>query len=177
LQAGDELQANMKWGAPMVHDLVFSAHVRTEGGVAMATAAQMQELQNQADYFRTNRTNKNKATRPLPTVRVQKYLIDYRVLDPQLKGQEIGSGRQASLEFTAAAFDADGNMLNGMVNDAVGQASTEPGANKSGLFLVRQSLEVPVSAVAIRVGVRDRSSDRMGTLEVPLPLAAVAAAP
>ncbi len=173
LQAGDDLQANMKWGAPMVHDLVFSAHVRTEGGVAMATAGQMQELQNQADYFRTN--HKNKAMKPLPPVRVQNYVIDYRVLDPQLRGQETGSGKQASLEFTVAAFDADGNMLNGMVNDAVGQASTEAGANKSGLFLVRQSLEVPVSAVAIRVGVRDRSSDRMGTLEVPLPLAAVAA--
>jgi len=173
LQAGDELQANMKWGAPMVHDLVFSAHVRTEGGVAMATAGQMQELQNQADYFRTNR--KNKVAKPLPAVRVQNYVIDYRVLDPQLRGQETGNGKQATLEFTVAAFDADGNMLNGMVNDAVGQASTEAGANKSGLFLVRQSLEVPVNAVAIRVGVRDRSSDRIGTLEVPLPLATAVA--
>jgi hypothetical protein len=31
-------------------------------------------------------------------------------------------------------------------------------------------LAVPVGAVSIRVGVRDRNSDRLGTLEVPLPL-------
>jgi hypothetical protein len=39
------------------------------------------------------------------------------------------------------------------------------------LFRARQSLVVPVSAKTIRVGVRDRTNDRMGTLEVQLPLA------
>jgi hypothetical protein len=50
------------------------------------------------------------------------------------------------------------------------ESSSESGENKSGLFRVHQTLVVPVSAVSIRVGVRDRASDRMGTLEVPLPL-------
>ncbi len=40
LQAGDVLQANIKPGAPMLHDLVFSAYLHKEGGVATATPAQ-----------------------------------------------------------------------------------------------------------------------------------------
>ena len=73
------------------------------------------------------------------------------------------------LEFAVAAFDRDGRLLNGVVNDAMPE-STQGGENKAGLYRVHQSLVVPVTAVSIRVGVRDRASDRMGTLEVPFPL-------
>jgi len=169
VQAGDVLQANMKLGAPMVHDLVFSAHVRTEGGAAMATPAQMEQLEEEAAYYRTHR--RNKPQKPLPPLKIQTYVIDYRVLDPQLKGQATRSSRQATLEFAVAAFDNDGKVLNGTVSDAVADPSTESNGNKTGLYRVRLSLAVPVTAVSIRAGVRDRLSDRLGTLEVPLPLA------
>jgi VWFA-related protein len=169
LQAGDVLQANMKLGAPMVHDLIFSAHLRTHGGAALATPVQMAQLEEQAAYFRTHRHNK--PDKPLPPVKVQTYSIDYRVLDPQLKGQATQSGSQPTLEFAVAAFDNDGKVLNGTVSDGVAEPSTQPGENKAGLYRVHQLLAVPVKAVSIRVGVRDRSSDRIGTLEVPLPLA------
>lgn len=169
LQAGDVLQANMKLGAPMLHDLVFSAHVRTDGGVVMATAAQMEQLQEQAAFFRTHR--RNKPVKPLPPVRIQTYTIDYRVLDPQFKAQAERSGKQPTLEFAVAAFDNAGRVLNGVVNDGVQEASTQASENKAGLFRVRQSLVVPIDAKSIRVGVRDRTNDRMGTLETALPLA------
>jgi VWFA-related protein len=168
LQAGDVLQANMKLGAPMLHDLVFSAHVRTEGGVVVATPAQMEQLQEEAAFYRTHR--RNKPAKPLPPARIQTYTIDYRVLDPQFKMQAERSGKQPTLEFTVAAFDDDGKVLNGIVNDGAPEESTEPSENKAGLFRVRQTLVVPLSAKSIRVGVRDRANDRMGTLEVPLPL-------
>lgn len=167
LQAGDVLQANMKQGAPMVHDLIFSAHVRTEGAAAMATSEQMIQLQMQADFFLTHK--RNKPVKPLSPTRVQKYTIDYRVLDPQFKRAQL-SGRPATLEFAVAAFDNEGKALNGVVNDAVPETSAPDGENKAGLYRVHQSLVVPVNAVSIRVGVRDRLSDRMGTLEIPLPL-------
>ena len=168
LQAGDVLQANMKLGAPMLHDLVFSAHVRTEGGVVVATPAQMEQLQKEAAFYRTHR--RNKPAKPLPPAKIQTYTIDYRVLDPQFKMQAERSGKQPTLEFTVAAFDDDGKVLNGIVNDGAPEESTEPSENKAGLFRVRQTLVVPLSAKSIRVGVRDRMNDRMGTLEVPLPL-------
>jgi len=168
LQAGDVLQANIRPGAPMLHDLVFSAHVRTDGAAAMATPAQMDQLQQQGAYFRPR---KNKPVKPLPPVKVQTYLVDYRVLDPRLKAQATQSGKPATLEFAIAAFDRDGKVQNGVVNDAVLDASTQAADNKAGVYRVRQSLIVPASAISIRVGVRDRASDRMGTLEVQLPLA------
>ena len=167
VQAGDVLQANMKMGAPMLHDLVFSAHLRTDGGAAMATADQMAQLQEEAEFFLTHR--RNKPSKPLPPTRVQKYTIDYRVLDPQVKAQEH-SGRQPTLEFAVAAFDTAGRIVNGVVNDGVVETSPQTSESKDAVFRVRQTLVVPVSAVSIRVGVRDRLSDRMGTLEVPLPL-------
>jgi VWFA-related protein len=167
LEAGDVLQANTRPGAPMLHDLIFSAHVRTSG-VGLATPAQMVQLQEQAAFFRTQR--KNKPLRPLPPVKIQTYIIDYGVLDPQFRLQAARTGDQPTLEFVVAAFDEDGKTLNGIVNDAVPESST-PSENKSGLFRARQSLVVPVSAKTIRVGVRDRTNDRMGTLEVQLPLA------
>jgi VWFA-related protein len=167
VQAGDVLQANIKPGAPMLHDLVFSAHVHTSG-VGVATPAQMAQLQEQAAFFQTQR--KNKPLRPVPPVKVQSYAIDYRVLDPEFKAQAGRTGQQPTLEFAVAAFDDDGKVLNGIVNDGVPETSTVPSENKAGLYRVHQSLLVPVNAKSLRVGVRDRLNDRMGTLEVDLPL-------
>ncbi|MGH9496044.1 MAG: hypothetical protein ACRD3B_13680, partial [Candidatus Sulfotelmatobacter sp.] len=169
LQAGDVLQGNMRPGAPMIHDLIFSAHLRADGNAALASPLQMIEIEVQADRYRKHHANK--PAKPTAPVKVQKYAVDYRVLDPQLKAEAVRSGRPAALEFAVAAFDRDGKTLNGTVNDAMPESSTEQAPeNKPGLYRVHQELAVPVSAVSIRVGVRDRLSDRMGTLEVPLPL-------
>jgi hypothetical protein len=129
----------------------------------------MAQLEEEAAFFRTHR--RNKLEKPLPPVKIQSYSIDYRVLDPQLKAQAMRNDTQPALEFAVAAFDDDGKVLNGTVSDGVAETSTSPGDNKAGLYRVHQLLAVPVKAVSIRVGVRDRMSDRMGTLEVQLPLA------
>jgi VWFA-related protein len=169
LEAGDVLQANMRLGAPMVHDLIFSAHVQTDAPAAMATPEQMAQLQTEAEFFMTHR--KNKPPKPLPPTRVLKYVVDYRVFDPQLKMEEA-HGTNAMLEFAMAAFDEDGHTLNGIVNDGMPVSSSDPNENKQGIYRIRQSLIVPVFARSIRIGVRDISSDRLGTIEVRLPLAA-----
>jgi VWFA-related protein len=168
IQAGDVLQGNMKHGAPMVHDLLFSAHVRTEGKIGLATSDQMSQLEEQAAFFRTNR--RNRPVKALAPVKIQTYVIDYRVLDPKFAAQAGGSGKSATLEFAVAAFDKDGKVQNAIVNDGAPDTSRPSDGNKKGLYRARQMLVVPVNAVSIRVGVRDRSNDRMGTLEIPLPL-------
>lgn len=167
LQAGDVLQGNMKMGAPMVHDLIFSAHFRADGSAVMASPAQMMQLQMQADFFLTRK--KSKPVKPLPPTRVQNYIIDYRVFDPQFKVARA-NGRPATLEFAVAAFDSEGKTLNGIVNDGVPEASPKGSDNKEGIYRIHQTLAVPLNATIIRVGVRDRLSDRMGTIEIPLPL-------
>ncbi len=167
LQAGDVLQGNIRPGAPMLHDLIFSAHFRADGPSGVASPQQMEQLVQQAHYYRTRK--RNNSGKPVRPVKIQNYVVEYRVLDPQLKN-EIARGKQAMLEFAAAAFDVDGKVLNGIVNDAAPEPPAQSDQNKSGLYRAHQSLIVPLNAVSIRVGVRDRISDRMGTLEVSLPL-------
>jgi VWFA-related protein len=165
----DALQPNMKHGAPMVHDLLFSAHVHPDGSPAKATPEQMSQLADEPAYFRTR--HKDKPLKPLDPIDLQKYVIDYRITAPSLKSQAAPAGKPPSYEFAAAAFDADSRMLNGVVNNAAGETSSTQDPNKPGIFRVRQQLDVPVNAAWIRIGVRDKITNRMGTLEVHLPLA------
>lgn len=166
----DVLQPNMKHGAPMVHDLLFSAHIHADGIPAKATTEQMAKLAEQPAYITTG--HKDKA---LALVDLQKYLIDYRVTDSSLKGAQ--NGKTPSFEFAAAAFDEESRMLNGIVNEAAGDPSGTSEASKSGVVRVRQEIEVPVHAAWIRIGVRNKLTNRIGTLEVQLPLAPEAPAP
>ena len=161
----DTLQPNMKHGAPMVHDLLFSAHVHAEGTPVRATPEQMSQLATQPGYVATR--NKGKALDPID---LQTYSIDYRVTVSALKSR-AATDKPPTYEFAAAAFDSESHMLNGVVNNAAGEASVAPEAGKPGVVRVRQQLSIPVNASWIRIGVRDKLTNRMGTLEVQLPLA------
>ena len=167
----DALQPNMKHGAPMVHDLLFSAHIHADGSPAKASPEQMAQLAEQPAYVSTHHKDK-----PLAPIDVQRYVIDYRVTDLALKGQ-AQNGKVPSFEFAAAAFDADSRMLNGIVNETAGDISASSEATKTGVVRVRQQLDIPVHATWIRIGVRDKLTNRMGTLEVQLPLAPEAPSP
>jgi hypothetical protein len=167
----DALQPNMKHGAPMVHDLLFSAHIHADGIPAKASPEQMAQLAQQPAYITTGHKDKT-----LAPIDLQKYAIDYRVTDLSLKGQ-AQNGKVPSFEFAAAAFDSESRMLNGIVNEATGDTSVASEANKTGVFRVRQQLDVPVQATWIRIGVRDKLTNRMGTLEVQLPLASETPSP
>jgi len=166
----------MKHVAPMVHDLLFSAHVHAEGSSIKATPEQMAQLAEQPAYASTRHKDK-----PLAPVDLQSYSIDYRVTAPSLKSQAAQAGKSPEYEFAVAAFDSESHMLNGVVNNASADSSASPTSatdpNKPGLVRVRQQLNVPVNAAWIRIGVRDKLTNRMGTLEVQLPLAPEAPSP
>jgi VWFA-related protein len=161
----DTLQSNMRHGAPMLHDLLFSAHIHADGRPAKATAEQMTQLGDEPAYASTHHKDK-----PLAPVDLQKYVIDYRVTASGLKGQ-TQTGTPPEYEFAAVAYDAESAMLNGVVNNAAGDVSSTQEPAKSGALRARQQLDVPVNAAWIRIGVRDKLTNRIGTLEVPLPLA------
>jgi VWFA-related protein len=170
----DTLYANIEHGAPMMHDLLFSAHFAMVGKPEMATADQMLALQDSPVYFRTRHLDRPQ--KPLTPVKLQKYVIDYGVIDPQLKVEAKRTGRPALLEFAVAAYDADGRLLNSKLNE--GQASTDSKASgkSSSTFRAEQDIEVPPGAASIRIAVRDKATDRTGALEVELPLKAENAA-
>jgi VWFA-related protein len=178
---GDSLIANMEYGAPMAHQLVFRAHLQAVGAPAMGTPAQMANLSEQPAYFQVRR--KNHPVKPLQPIELQTYAIDYMVLLPQKPEGSAGS-RPLALEFATAAFDGDGTMLNGVVENGSRITASDPrlsrvqgGAstssqdpNQKGIYRAQQRIDVPLGAASIRVAVRDMSTDRIGALEVNLPL-------
>ena len=167
-KAEDTLYANIEHGAPMLHDLVFSAHLEAVGAPALATSAQMLQLEDAPIYFRTRR--RNGSQKGLKPVELQKYLIDYGVIDPQLKALASRGGRPAALEFAAAAYDADGRLLNSILNEGLASKEEQGNGKREALFHAIQELQAPQGTASIRLAVRDKLNNRTGTLEVQLPL-------
>ncbi len=162
---GDSLYAYMHHGAPTDRDIIFRAQFHA-GSVAQATPDQMANLVEQPAYFVVRK--KDKPVKLPPPVPLQTYTIDYLVLD---QSAEAHAGGQV-LEFAAGAYNIDGKLLNGIAQNAVRAQTTA--AEKSGqqvpFFRAEQTLEVPTTATWLRVAVRDVNTDRIGTLEIPLPL-------
>jgi hypothetical protein len=167
-KTADTLYANIEHGAPMLHELVFSAHLALAGPPAQATAEQMQQLEDSPTYFRTR--HRGHSQKPSTPVRLQKYLIDYGVIDAHLKALAARGEMPAALEFAAAAYDADGRLLNSILNEGMPSSEASPSGKSGALFHAEQELDVPPGAAWIRVAVRDKLNNRTGTLEVPLPL-------
>jgi VWFA-related protein len=164
---GDSLFAYMEHGAPIDHDIVFRAQFHA-GPVAMATPTQMANLIEQPAYFVVRKPNHPvKAVPPIP---LRSYTIDYLVLDQAAEQH----GNQV-LEFAVCAYDALGHMLNGLSQNAV--RAQAPAGGQQPFFRAEQQFDVPTTAAWLRVAVRDVNTDRIGTMEIPLPLAQDGGAP
>jgi VWFA-related protein len=162
---GDTLYANMGHGAPIAHQLIFGAHLRTVGVPAMGTPEQMAELATQPAYFKVR--HNNKPAKPLAPIKLQRYAIDYTVMSHQLQI----TGEPLNLELAVAAYDADGKMLNALVNNGASEAAKPPDQPAPKSYRAEQQLDVPLDAAWIRVAVRDANTDRIGAMEIKLPLA------
>jgi len=150
----------------MAHEVLFRAQVRA-GEAKMATADQMADLQEQPAYFVLRK--RNKPVKIPPPILLRAYTIDYLVMD---QTAAIHAGQQV-LEFAACAYNADGKMLNGLSQYAARtQAQTPRKAGDPPLFRAQQTLEAPTAARWLRIAVRDVATNRLGTIEIPLPLAA-----
>jgi hypothetical protein len=177
----DSLFANMQHGAPLNHQLLFKAHLHPVGFPARATPEQMASLiSGQPQYFRER--GKGHSGKPILPIELQTYAIDYTVVVDHPNGMDART-EPFRMEVAAAAFDGDGVMLNGNVENAAesftmtpgegmqtaGYSSTEPVIRR--FHRAQQLFDVPVNAKSIRVAVRDVTTDRVGAMEVPLPLA------
>jgi VWFA-related protein len=179
---GDSLMANMQYGAPMAHQLIFRAHVQAVGAPGLGTAAQMANLAEQPAYFQVRK--KNRPVTALKPIELQTYTVDFNVLLPPKAGSS-GSTPPITLEFATAAFDAEGMMLNGVVENGVPNTSAEAkssrgqnansAANQAAnekFYRAQEQIDVPLGATSIRIAVRDMTTDHVGAIEVALPLAA-----
>ena len=153
----DSLYPNMQHGAPLAHKLLFRAHIHALAPPAKATPKQMASLSDQPAYFRERRPNH--PARALRPIQLQTYEIDYTV-----------AARYPALEIAAAAFDADGKMVNGVVQRAADDSLHE-GTRRDSIYRLQQQFDVPMTAVFLRLAIRDVATDNVGALEVNLPLA------
>jgi hypothetical protein len=133
----------------------------------MATPEQMANLA-ESGFFVVR--HKNRPAKAMPPIKLQSYAIDYAVMAPRASIADR-NGRLVALEIAAAAFDVEGTMLNGVVGTS--EVATPPSGEtaKPGFFRAEQQIDVPLNATSIRVAVRDISTDRIGAMEVALPLA------
>jgi hypothetical protein len=164
----DTLYATVEHGAPMFHDLLFVAHMAPAGKPRMASTEQMKQLEDSPAYFRTRKKSQTTA-KPLTPVNLQQYMIDYDVIDPQLRALAANQKSQ-ELEFAAAAYSNDGVLLNSILNKGAITSERRPDGKVDNKFHAVQQLEVPPGAAYIRVVVRNPQNDRTGALEVKLPL-------
>jgi VWFA-related protein len=161
---GDTLSANMQHGAPAAHELVFVVHAQRVGAPVEGTPEQMAELATEPAYFKSRR--KSPTAKPLPPIPLQRHRFIFEIPRRQFEGKS-----SLNIEVAAAAFDADGVMINAFVRVARKDLDEHPAApDPVPFFRVEQELEVPLAATSVRFAVRDISNDRLGTMEISLPL-------
>ena len=116
---------------------------------------------------------------PFDPVQLQKYGIYYALAANQVRSQQ---NHPVPLEFAAVAFDENGWACNAIFqrasddNDAIGFSVEPSPADPTSspdhtLIRARQELDVPLEARSLRVAVWDTSTDHIGAIEIPLPLA------
>lgn len=101
---------------------------------------------------------------------VTRYIIDYSIDPHHLTQTMLPDGRRrVELELAQSVFDSDGARVN--QSDAGREVDLTPQqlsrAFQAGIHM-RQEIDVPAGNVILRVGVRDASTERIGTIEIPL---------
>jgi hypothetical protein len=108
-------------------------------------------------------------------------------LDPSFNGKpltrytfsySISAGRLAysngpnathngSLELDLAAYDADAKLVTGLSQTVTMSLNDKTVANKEPLSFSQQ-IDLPAGQLFVRIGVLDHTSNKVGTLEIPL---------
>jgi hypothetical protein len=162
--------ADLQFGAPPSHQLVFAARVDAIGAPAPATAEQMAAL---APYLeQVAKAAHRKFVQPKTPVQMQQYAIQYGVLAKQLGLPRSANGDYLSdLSMAALAFNAEGETLYGTKTELKDDipASKIGGIRENG-FRAMQTFFIPAETTVIRLVVCDEYSERTGSMEVRLPL-------
>jgi VWFA-related protein len=101
---------------------------------------------------------------------VTRYFVDYTIDPHQLVLKDLPDGKQqAELEVTQAVYDAEGKRLNS--TDAgleVTLTAAQMARDLQSGMRVRREIDVPAGPVWLQLGLRDATSGRIGTLEIPV---------
>jgi hypothetical protein len=105
---------------------------------------------------------------------LQRYVVSYGLLPRQLDLRRGPDDKlRGNLEFAAVSYNLDGQTLFGQRTNIQDVIKPERYALmlESGYHML-QAIQVPTDARSVRLAVRDLSNGQMGSLEIPLPVAA-----
>jgi VWFA-related protein len=152
----------MQHGSPLSHQLTFSVKVVPVGGKQRVDRAKLGELL----------VASTKAPALPVQIEAQHYYIDYSFDGSELRFMPLeNASYRNTLVLMVTSFDREGKMLTGISN--LGTRDLQGAAYEkvvAGEFGVQQEVDVPVDAVSLRLGIQDQMSNRLGTVDIPLPL-------
>jgi VWFA-related protein len=168
--SGEPLSADMQFGAPLMHEVIFFAHVDAISSAVPPTPAQLAALRPyQEEMARAeHRKHPPKETPEL----MQQYAITYSVLTKMLKDPDSGGAYRSDLVFSVLAYDENGATLWGnstRLKDNI--PHTRIDAIRRDGFRAAQTFYVPLNTAVLRLSVRDQLNNKSGSMEIRLPLA------
>ena len=101
---------------------------------------------------------------------VTRYVVEYSIDPHRVSWKNLPDGQQqAELEVAQALFSAAGKLVNSTDAglEVTLTAAQVAAAMREGVR-VQQQIDLPAEEVSLRIGVRDVSSGRIGTVEIPL---------
>lgn len=171
----DPLAVSLQHGAPNSHELFFEANLTKYGPPIPATPGQM-EVMSHYEAMATKgkrQEEKQKALLDRSPIMMQRYIVRYGLLTRQLTLEPGSDGlHHGTFDFAMMSFNDDGLALNGIhsrVEDAI-KPDRYHNMEENGYQMI-QVIAVPVTAASIRLAVRDAPTNRIGSLELHLPLA------
>jgi hypothetical protein len=108
-----------------------------------------------------------------PLVELQRYSVDYAIAVSELRFGVKPAGHSTNLILMAVAFGEKGAALSQIAYESSGTLNSAAFKDAQiGGLRMHQEFEVPATAVSLRLGIVDVLSGHLGSLELPLPLAA-----
>jgi VWFA-related protein len=162
------LDMNMQHGAPNSSELFFEAKVVPVGSVMTASPAEMDGLKSFLQII-----GKAKRTKFVDDLeKVQHYDINLVMVGRQLEMPKTSNGKYATaMRLGLAAYTENSELLNGTeVSIKNSIPATQYQKIQSDGYHASMVFAVPEEAVSLRIAVRDEIGNRLGTIEVPLPI-------
>lgn len=154
--------AAMQHGSPLSRQLLFSVKVVPVGSKIKMDPAKIGEVLV---------ASTKKTTLPAQ-VEVQHYSIDYSIDGSELRFTPLENRNfRNTLTLMVTSFNREGGMLTGVSN--AGTRELQPAEYEkaiAGQFGVQEEIDLPLQASSVRVGLQDQMSNRIGTVDIPLPV-------
>ena len=153
---GGNMKAPMSRGFPTSQDILFNVGVAPSTAPPKPGGPQILGTLNPALRGR----------------RLVRYGFDYVVPAQQIVFRDgPNKTHKAALDFDIAVFDSNDKLLTGLsqiVRTTLNDSTYQKDTNEKAPIRLSQQIDLPPGQLFIRVGVLDRTTNKVGTLELPL---------